>query len=264
MMITLEKLTFAYTDKTVLKDISLQIAPRERWAIIGRNGVGKSTLIRCIAGLEKGYTGTVTIKGKDVFSYTPRSRAKIITYVPQAQGLEIPFTVYDYVMMGRFPYQGFMAAATAEDRRFVDEALQLTDTDSFKHRPMNTLSGGEAQRVLLAGAVSQNTEILLLDEPATFLDPLHQELIKKALDRIHNEYRCTILTVTHDINSALFHNNNVCALVDGAVYYAGETEKLLADYRSLRDIYGLPFVKGSCEGTGRTFVMPDSDNHIKI
>ena len=167
-------------------------------------------------------------------------------------------TFYDYVMMGRFPYQGFMTSATPKDRKYVREALELTDTASFADRPVNQLSGGELQRVLLAGAVSQRTKVLLLDEPATFLDPLHQELIHQTLQRIHQEYQCTIITITHDINTALFHYKNVLALVDGSIYYQGSSDKLLEDYSSaLKDIYDISFVKGMCSGRNRIFVMPD-------
>lgn len=260
-MISINKLSFAYQQgENVLNNISLSISSGERWSIIGKNGVGKSTLIRCIAGLEKDFSGSIRIKDSDVKSYPPRALAKILTYVPQAQGITIPFTVYDYIMMGRFPYQGFMASATEKDKAYVKEALELTDTSSFADRPMNQLSGGELQRVLLAGAVSQRTDILLLDEPATFLDPLHQELIHQTLDRIHDEYRCTIITVTHDVNTALFRYQNVLALVNGAVYYTGSSEKLLTNYSSaLKDIYDISFVKGVCSGSERAFVMPQME-----
>ena len=160
--------------------------------------------------------------------------------------------------MGRFPYQGFLAAATEKDKQYVNEALELTDTATFADRPMNRLSGGELQRVLLAGAVSQRTEVLLLDEPATFLDPLHQELTHKTLDRIHGEYQCTIITITHDVNTALFRYRNVLALVNGSVYYTGTSENLLENYsNALKDIYGISFVKGDVPGKGRAFVMPE-------
>jgi len=258
-MISIKQLSFAYQQgKNVLDNITLSISSGERWAFIGKNGAGKSTLVRCIAGLEKDFSGSITIKDTNVTSYSPRALAKILTYVPQAQGISIPFTVYDYVMMGRFPYQGFLAAATEKDKEYVKEALELTDTASFADRPMNRLSGGELQRVLIAGAVSQRTEVLLLDEPATFLDPLHQELIHKTLDRIHDEYQCTIITITHDVNTALFRYRNVLALVNGAVYYTGSSDKLLENYSTaLKDIYDISFVKGACPGKDRDFVMPE-------
>ena len=258
-MISIQGLSFSYQQgKSVLNDVSISISSGEQWAVIGKNGAGKSTLIRCIAGLEKYYSGSIKIKDVEVTSYSPRACAKIFAYVPQAQGIHIPYTVYDYVMMGRFPYQGFMTSATPEDRNYVKEALELTDTATFADRPMNQLSGGELQRVLLAGAVSQRTKVLLLDEPATFLDPLHQELIHQTLERIHHEYQCTIITITHDINTALFRYKNVLALVDGSIYYQGSSDKLLEDYSSaLKDIYDIPFVKGICSGKDRIFVMPD-------
>lgn len=258
-MIKIKDLTFTYNKKdTVLSSTSLSIHQGERWSIIGRNGAGKSTLIRCIAGLETEYQGIVSINNKNVLSYPPRDLAKIISYVPQTQDIRLPFTVYEYVMMGRFPYQGLFASATLEDKKCVQDALDLTDTSSFATRSLNTLSGGELQRVLLAGAVSQRTDILLLDEPGTFLDPFHQLLIEETLKRIHDEYNCTIITVTHDINKALFGYDNVLALVDGKVYFSGKSTVLFSNYKeNLKDIFGVTFVKGSCAGGVNSFVMPE-------
>ncbi len=255
-MVKIKNLSFSYAKKTVLRDISMIVSQGERLAIIGRNGVGKSTLIRCIAGIERDFTGNVKIKDRDIHTLKPRTHAKLVAYVPQAYNHNLTYTVFDYVLMGRFPYLGFMASATQQDRKYVKDALELTDTSSIANCSMNTLSGGELQRVFLAGAVSQHSDILLLDEPTTFLDPLHQELITKALERIHNEYNCTIITVTHDINSALFNNDKVLALVDGMVYYYGESNNLIEESSStLKDIFGIPFFKGSCEKNGRCFVF---------
>jgi len=259
-MITVKELTFCYAkaSRQVLNGISLSFGLAERWAVIGRNGVGKSTLVRCIAGLEPQYAGSIQIENREVTTYQPRELAKILSYVPQTHGFDLPYTVYEYVMMGRFPYQGFMASATDEDTRIVQHALELTDTASFAERPMNRLSGGELQLVLLAGAVSQRTRILLLDEPATFLDPFHQELIQLVLERIHREQQCTILTVTHDVNTALNRYENVLALVNGSVYYAGKSETLVEKYTSsLREIFGISFVKAESKENRKQFVMPD-------
>ncbi len=258
-MIEIKDLSFSYNKKPVLDNVSLSIMPGERWAVIGRNGVGKSTLIRCLAGLESQYTGSITVNKTGIASLHPRTLAKMIAYVPQVQDRNLSYSVFDFVMMGRFPYQGFMATATSEDKKCVEDALELTDTALLADRQMNTLSGGEQQRVLLAGAVSQRTDILLLDEPTTFLDPLHQELIHEVLDRIHNEYTCTILMVTHDINTALFRNDNILALKDGSVFYGGSSEKLLEKTPSmLREIFGISFAEGICKENNRAFVMPDA------
>lgn len=257
MMIEINKLSFSYSDSRVLDDISLYVAPGQRWAIIGRNGAGKSTMVRCVAGLEYGYKGAITIDGKDLRGLHPRVRAKMIAYVPQAQGVHIPYTVYEYVMMGRFPYLGFMASVSRSDKDIVKQSLELTDTYNFSQRSMQTLSGGEVQRVLLAGAVAQQTPILLLDEPATFLDPLHQEHMHQALERIHTQYQCTIMTVTHDINAALFRYEKIVALVNGKIYYAGDANVPAEKYATmLSDIYGIAFVKGYCDENKRDFVAP--------
>jgi iron complex transport system ATP-binding protein len=241
-----------------LDEITLSIDAGDRWAIIGKNGAGKSTLIRCIAGLEKLMSGEICIKERYVSTYTSKELALLIAYVPQTLGLQLPFTVYEYVMMGRFPYQGFMASASKKDKLCVTEALELTDTASLQHRLMNTLSGGEKQRVLLAGAVSQRTEILLLDEPAAFLDPLHQELLWQSLERIHKEYRSTILTVTHDVNTAVYYNDKVIALLDGRVHYAGNADVLIDNYDTLLpEIYGISFIRGVCKKENRVFVFPN-------
>lgn len=257
-MIEINNLSFSFGKNAVLKDVNFSVPPGERWAIIGRNGVGKSTLIRCIAGLESQYAGSIRIKDADIASLHPRALAKMIAYVPQAQNRNLVYSVFDYVMMGRFPYQGFMATATADDRKLVQEALELTDTALLADRPINTLSGGEQQRVFIAGAVSQRTDILLLDEPTTFLDPLHQEMIHKVLERIHFEFNCTILMVTHDINAALFRNDNILALKDGTVFYGESSSKLLDKTPSvLHEIFGISFVKSICKDSDMTFVLPD-------
>jgi len=210
-----------------------------------------------MAALEHPYEGNILINGKKISGYSPRQLARIITYVPQIHGLMLSYTVNEYVMMGRFPYQGFMAIASKDDYDSVSKALELTHTEMFAGRRMNTLSGGELQRVLLAGAVAQHTSILLLDEPATFLDPLHQELTRNALDRIHDSLNSTIITVTHDINDAISRNNNVLALSDGKVYYAGRTEGLSENYfTSLKDIYGLEFTEAIVSSTGQKIYVP--------
>ncbi len=257
MLIEAKNLSFAYNGKSVLSGISVGIGAGERWAVIGMNGAGKSTLIRCMAGLERPKSGRISFRGRDITLHSARDLAKVIAYVPQAQGRAAPFTVFDYVLMGRFPYQGFMATPTLEDRKIVRESLELTDTAAFSDRLMSTLSGGELQRVLIAGAVSQRTPILFLDEPATFLDPLHQELVRKALTRIHAEFNTTILTVTHDINDAIAMNTNILALVSGTCYYAGSAREFASRCpQVLWDIYGIGFVEARLEGSGRKIMAP--------
>jgi iron complex transport system ATP-binding protein len=259
-ILEINKLNFSYGNKAVLSNISFCVSVGETWAIIGRNGAGKSTFIRSAAGLVPVSRGMIRINGKDLDNIGARERAKIFSYVPQANSRSLPsFSVFDYVMLGRFPYQGIMAVPNAKDRDIVSHALQLTDTHKLSCRYITTLSGGEIQRVFLAGAVAQQTAILLLDEPATFLDPLHQELVGKTLERIRKEFNTTIITVTHDINNAIFRNSNILALVDGTQFFAGTAKEFLAKSPAiLNDVYAIPFEEAkSGDSLRRMFIAKE-------
>ena len=222
-LIAVKSVSFQYLPETrIIENVSLAVEEREAWAIIGRNGMGKSTLLKCIGGLLHVKTGIVEIAGKPVAAYHPIELAKRIAYVPQAGGRALPpYTAKEFVMLGRFPYQGFFSLPSKSDKKTVEAALQLTDTETLADRLLPTLSGGELQRVFLASAVAQQTGILLLDEPMAFLDPAHQEMIQRSIDRIREEFGTTIIAVTHDINHALGRFSHVCGLVNGSPFFAG-------------------------------------------
>jgi iron complex transport system ATP-binding protein len=256
--IDIKNLSFAYGEKSVLRDICFSIQSGETWSIIGKNGAGKSTLIKCIAGLNPVGSGTIFIYNIDLARMKPRDRARVISYVPQAATRSLaPYTVFDYVMLGRFPYQGIMAIPDENDRKIVSDAIRLSDVESLSDRLMTTLSGGELQRVFLAAAVAQRTRILLLDEPSTFLDPLHQELMRKTLRRIHDEFGTVIVTITHDVNVAITNSTNVMALESGGLFFAGPVKDFTARCPDvLEDIFSIRFEKTRCETTGRTMIVP--------
>lgn len=258
MTIQVSRLSFGYGGTPVLRDVSVTVGQAERWAVIGRNGAGKSTLVRCIAGLETVERGTVKLDGREVGEYGARERARSMAYVPQARGERLPFEVGEYVLMGRFSYRGLLAAPSREDRAIAEQAMELTDTAHLARRPMATLSGGELQRVLLAGAVSQRTAIMLLDEPTTFLDPLHQAMMQAALDRIHDQFKTTIVTVTHDINAAIERYDNILAILGGRVRYAGPVAAVAEEITALlEEVYGIGFDKATVGAeVRRTIVVP--------
>jgi iron complex transport system ATP-binding protein len=261
--INLNNVSFSYHESVpVLDCISLYIKPGETWAVIGKNGCGKSTLLKCIAGLLRTSRGTISINGKPIDSYSAKERAHRIAYVPQAGGRTLPpYPVADFVMLGRFPYQGFFALPSPEDRKIVRDVLSLTDTESLGTRAMNTLSGGELQRVFIAAAVAQKTGILLLDEPMSFLDPLHQQMIHRSLDRVHKEYGTTIVTVTHDVNLALSKFSHVCALKNGSSYFIGTAESFRKNSTDfLHEIYSIKFSEIiSCNDRAKYYVPEGID-----
>jgi iron complex transport system ATP-binding protein len=258
-LIDVRGLSFSYREKNVFSDVTFSIRSDETWSIIGPNGAGKSTLIKCIAGLAKPQSGLVLISGTDIAKINPRDRAKTISYVPQASNRSLAaYSVFDFVMLGRFPYQGLMAVPTSEDTRIVTEALKLTDVLDLRDRLLTSLSGGELQRVFLAGAVAQQSKILLLDEPASFLDPLHQLLVSKTLLRIHDEFGTVIVTITHDVNAAITRFSNVLALVDKKMFYAGST----AIFRErcpkiLTDVFGVSFREAEVKNASRVVMISD-------
>jgi iron complex transport system ATP-binding protein len=252
-----DSITFYYSENTpVLKNVSFEVNKKERWAVIGRNGSGKSTLLKCLGNLLKVKSGSVSVAEKPVLSYRPVELARLVAYIPQANNRPLPpFSVSEFVLLGRFPYQGFFAIPGRHDRQIALAALRCTDTESLADRGLDTLSGGELQRVYIAAAVAQQTSLLLLDEPMSFLDPLHQALVQRALDQIHEEFSTTMIAVTHDVNHALNCFSHICALVDGAPFFIGTTGSFKENARNLlHDVYCISFSEvKSCDGMARYY-----------
>lgn len=197
--ITLEQLSVDLGGKRILQNLSLTILPQSWWLVLGPNGAGKTTLLRSILGQIQPSQGQVLLEGKPIQTLTQRKRARRVSFVPQATDISIPYSVEEYVMMGRFAWQGFLGVPGIEDREKCMQALELTDLCTLKDRAVHTLSGGERQRVLLAGAVAQGAPVMLLDEPTTWLDPRHVVSILQAVSRIRDT-GVTIVMVTHDVN----------------------------------------------------------------
>lgn len=247
-IISIQNLYAAYKSNVVLKGVSLSVGKNERWAVIGRNGTGKSTLIKAIASIIKLQSGKILINGKDILSYNARSRARQIAYVPQKTDGLIPYTVYDYIMMGRYSAMDLFAVASREDHSVVKEVLAMCNIVHLSDRIMSTLSGGELQRVLLAGAVAQKTPVLLLDEPTTYLDPAHERLFFHALSKVHYHQDLTVIMVTHDINIALSYCTHICGLLDGHIAFCGSSDDFKDKCPSiLCELFGIRFQKYSSD-----------------
>ena len=246
-----EKLCFSYSGKSVIEDVAFAVDAGETWAVVGRNGAGKSTLIKCLCGLLSPARGTVSIDGIDIAKTPPKELAKKIAYVPQGANRPIPpFTVREYAGMALFPYgTGFMGRLSDDNEKCVDDALSLTDAGRLAGRFMNTLSGGEFQTALIAGAVAQSAPFLLLDEPTTHLDPYHKENIKQMIRRIHRERGTAVITVTHDINFALSTHQNILAVVDGKIFFNGSKDEFCMDaVNNLEKIFSIKFSAADIPG----------------
>lgn len=225
-LIYIRNLRVALDGQAILKGIDLDIEPGEIVSIIGPNGAGKTTLMRSLLGLCP-YAGTLQIDGLECAQTPARKRARRISYVPQNHAQPPPLTVWDFVMLGRYPYLSPLAPARPEDVDAVERALEQTQSANFRDRRLNTLSGGERQKIHIAAALAQETPILLLDEPATFLDWRHQAEIMQLLHTIHRARRTTIVAVNHDLNNAEQLSSRIVALKEGRILMEGAPQKIL-------------------------------------
>lgn len=239
----------------VLRGVSLSVRRGERVALIGPNGSGKTTLIKCLNGLLRPSHGVVRLEGRAVSAYRTRELARRAAYVPQPMGAGLPFRVRDFVMMGRYAYGSALGAPSAEDRRAVDRALELTGTGAFGGRIHATLSGGERQKVMLAAALAQETPLLLLDEPSAFLDPGHQHEIDGILLAVNRQRGVTILSVTHDLNRALLANDRIVGLCCGGIVCDAPAGTALSD-AVLQRLYGTRFARATHPETGDRMLLP--------
>ena len=256
-LVEIRDLSFAFGRTPVLHAVSLTIEAGDYVAMIGPNGAGKTTLLKQINRLLPAGQGTVQVAGRPVGAYRQAELARLVGYVPQAEGRSWPFTVREFVLMGRYPYLSPFTPVSRNDRAVVDEVLELTETAPFAQRKMDTLSGGERQRVLIAAALAQQARLLLLDEPATFLDPPHQAHVLRVLRRVNREQGVTILAVTHDINTAVLSSRTIVALKGGRMVHRGPSASLLDD-PVLEQVYGMRFQFAVHPATGRRVVVPEA------
>ena len=241
LAIQIENLVLALNGTPILCDISFSVEKGEYVSIIGPNGAGKTSLLRCLLGMYP-HSGTARIDGKESTAYESRELAKMISYVPQTHDIEFPLTVYDFVMMGRYPYLKPLSGESREDIEAVEQALEVTETGAFRKRTLRTLSGGERQKVYIAAALAQETPIILLDEPGTFLDYRHQTDVMKLLKRINIECNTTILAVNHDLNSAAHWSDRLIGLKDGQVFCSGTPNEILQP-EQLASLFDTPFLR---------------------
>jgi len=232
----LSNVTFGYASTPVLCDVSASFTAGEFVALVGPNGAGKSTLLKIMAGLIRGYSGSVEFSGRSVAEISARDLARRIAFVPQETRMVFPFTVSDIVMMGRLPHRSGPLFDSPLDLEWTREAMALTDTAAIATKTFNQLSGGERQRVVLASALAQNPEVLLLDEPTVYLDLKHQMQFYDILERLNAERRMTIISVTHDVNLAARYAKRMIAVRSGEFVADGTPEEVLTP-QHLYDIF---------------------------
>ena len=249
--IHIEGLHLGLTGKEILNGISLSINRGEFISIIGPNGAGKTSLLKCISRIYTHWSGRISINGRELHHIPQRELARQLSYVPQADGRLFPFTVFEFVLMGRYPHLSPFTSVGAKDRQCVEETMETAGIQALRNRKLNSLSGGERQMAFIAAALAQGADILLLDEPAAFLDYRHQVDVMHLISRLHQERNITVVSVSHDINSACMHSSRVLALRNGRNVFLDIPEKIMTR-EMLQNLYETPFtVADHPSGRGR-------------
>lgn len=222
-----EDLSLAYEGNRIVHELSLQIPPRQITALVGPNGSGKSTLLKGVARLMKPQTGAAYLDFQAVHRMPTRRIAKQLAILPQRPEAPDGLTARELVAFGRFPHQGIFGTCGAEDHEKIERALRTAGIEHLADSPLGELSGGQRQLAWIAMALAQDTEVLLLDEPTTFLDMAHQLEVLDVLERLQRDFQRTIVMVLHDVNQAARHAHHMVALVDGRIACCGAPRDVL-------------------------------------
>jgi len=228
----------AYGEQVVIEGLDLDVVAGTMSAIIGPNGCGKSTLLRALGRLMRPRRGHVVLDGKRIERLPTRAVARAIGVLPQTPVAPEGLTVADLVARGRHPHQAWYRQWSADDEQAVAAALALTDMVDLAERPLDRLSGGQRQRAWIAMALAQETDILLLDEPTTFLDLAYQVEVLELIDRLHVETGRTVVMVLHDLNLASRFAERLVAMREGRIVAQGRPADVVT-VPLLRDVFGL-------------------------
>lgn len=236
MIVVIDRITCGYDQKILIRDLSFQLALGEAICILGANGIGKTTLFKTILGQIKMVSGDVFVNDKSVKTMSTKERSKIFSYVPQAKAYTYRYTVNDIVMMGRAPYIEKFSAPSQQDYKAVQETLDKLSLNHLSNRFYDELSGGEQQIVLIARAIAQNANYILLDEPASNLDFYNQSKLIRIINMMKQE-KIGVLKVSHNPEHAFQCCEKALLIGKSGQYFYGETSKTITE-DNLKIIYG--------------------------
>lgn len=248
--------TLGYEGRTVATELSVEIPDDSFTVIVGPNACGKSTLLAALARVLVPQAGAVMLDGRVISSYRSKEVARRLGLLPQTASAPGGITVGDLVARGRFPHQQLLKQWSDDDERAVVEAMTLTNVADLAHRAVDELSGGQRQRVWLAMALAQETPILLLDEPTTYLDISHQVDVLELCARLHDEAGRTLVAVLHDLNQAARYATHLIALRQGGVVAASGPPSEVLTEELVHDVYGLSCRVLPDPETGTPMVVP--------
>ena len=236
--ISVKNLSVAYENNTIIEDMSLSIPKGKISIIIGANGCGKSTLLKTIARINKPKSGDIFINNKNIKKVKEKNIAKEVAFLPQGPVCPDGLTVRELVAFGRFPHQKMIGGLTSHDKELIDWAIEETGLSEFADRGVENLSGGQRQRAWIAMALAQQTDILLLDEPTTYLDLAHQLEVLEVLDELNKKYNTTIVMVIHELNNAARFADHMIGVKKGKICCKGTAEEVMTK-ENLRELFNI-------------------------
>ena len=232
-----ENLSYAFGSRAVLKNLSFSVPQSHLFIIIGPNGAGKTTLIKLMVRILKIQTGQIEILQAPLGTYSQKKLAKVSAYVPQGLPAGFPFTVEETVLLGRAPHQKVLGLASQNDLDIAEQAMNFTQVSDLAPRKLDQLSGGEQQRVLIARALCQQPQIMLLDEPTASLDLSHQIRIMDLMEKLKTEKGVTVVMASHDVNLAAMYGDQLLLLKAGEIVCMGAPHEVL-NFKTLEETYG--------------------------
>ncbi|MET9967732.1 ABC transporter ATP-binding protein [Streptomyces sp. NPDC006356] len=254
--------TVGYGARTVIDDLDVAIPPGVITTIIGPNGCGKSTLLRTLSRLLKPTRGTVVLDGDDIVKLKTRDVAKKLGLLPQAPVAPEGLTVADLVTRGRHPHQSWLRQWSSDDAGVVERALAMTGVSDLADRPVDTLSGGQRQRVWISMTLAQGTDLLLLDEPTTYLDLAHAIDVLDLVNDLH-ESGCTVVMVLHDLNLATRYSDNLIVMREGAILAQGHPRDVITA-ELLHEAFGLRAKVIDDPVGDRPLIVPIGRTHVQL
>ena len=231
-----KNLSYAFGTQSVLRNLSFSVRQSDVFVIIGPNGAGKTTLIKLMVGILKIQTGQIEVLQAPIGSYSQKRLATSLAYVPQGLPVGFPFTVEETVLLGRAPHQKVLGLASQNDLEVAQQAMAFTKVAHLAGRKLDQLSGGEQQRVLIARALCQQPQVILLDEPTASLDLSHQIRIMDLMERLKAERGVTVVVVSHDVNLAAMYGDQLLLLKAGEIVCMGAPNEVL-NFKTLEETY---------------------------
>ncbi len=263
-MAALEHVSFSYGEIEAVSDLCLSVAQGEIYGLLGPNGSGKSTVVRLLSGVIAPQRGRVCLAGQPLTNLRREALAQRIAVVPQETHIDLPFSVFEIVLMGRTPHHERFGFESKADIALAHRAMELTDVQGLAHRAIHELSGGERQRVILARALAQAPQLLLLDEPTAFLDIKHQVEVYDLVRHLSRQEGLTVVSILHDLNLAALYCDRLALLKQGRVFASGDPSAVFTR-TNIQAVYETAVSIGTNPLTGKVQILPlDGETRQRI